>query len=39
MIVAAALCAGCTTLFTEDPQHRQLIDGQLTVRNPFIGVG
>lgn len=39
MIVAAALCAGCTTLFTEDLQHRQVIDGALTVRNPFVGVG
>ena len=38
MIVAAALCAGCTTLFTEDLQHRQVIDGALIVRNPFIGV-
>ena len=37
MIVAAAHCAGCTTLFSEDLQHRQVIDGALTVRNPFIG--
>jgi predicted nucleic acid-binding protein len=39
MIVAAALCAGCTTLLTEDLQHRQLIDGVLRVRNPFVAVG
>lgn len=37
MIIAAAQSAGCTTLFSEDLQHRQVIDGELTVRNPFIG--
>ena len=37
MIVAAAQSAGCTTLLSEDLQHRQVIDGTLTVRNPFIG--
>jgi predicted nucleic acid-binding protein len=35
VIVAAALEAGCTTLYTEDLQHGQVID-DLTVRNPFI---
>lgn len=34
MIVAAALRAGCTTLYTEDLQHRQTIE-RLTVHNPF----
>lgn len=34
MIVAAALRAGCTTLYTEDLQHEQTI-GRLTIRNPF----
>lgn len=33
-IIAAALAAGCTHLFTEDLQHGQVIDA-LTVRNPF----
>ena len=37
MIVAAAQGAGCRILFSEDLQHRQVIDGTLTVRNPFIG--
>lgn len=37
MIVAAAQEAGCTTLYSEDLQHRQVIDRTLTVRNPFIG--
>lgn len=35
LIVAAALLAGCTTLFSEDMQHGQVIDQQLTIRNPF----
>jgi len=35
MIVASALLAECTTLYTEDMPHGQIIDGQLTIRNPF----
>ena len=35
MIVASALLAGCETLYSEDLQHRQVIDGKLTVINPF----
>jgi predicted nucleic acid-binding protein len=35
MIVAAALLSGCNVLYTEDMQDGQLIDGQLTLRNPF----
>jgi predicted nucleic acid-binding protein len=34
MIVAAALRAGCTTLYSEDFQHGQKIN-RLTVVNPF----
>jgi predicted nucleic acid-binding protein len=34
MILAAALRAGCSTLFSEDFQHRQKID-RLTIVNPF----
>jgi len=34
LIVASALLAGCKTLYTEDLQHGQVIEG-LTVRNPF----
>ena len=36
LIVAAALRANCDTLYSEDMQHGQLIDGSLTVINPFI---
>lgn len=35
VIVASALLAGCKTLYSEDLQHRQVIDKQLTVLNPF----
>lgn len=37
LIVAAALDAGCDTLFTEDLQHGQTIDGALRIVNPFLG--
>ena len=36
LIVAAALEAGCTRLYTEDMQHNQQIQG-LTIHNPFLG--
>ena len=32
---AEALLAGCRTLYSEDLQHRQVIDKRLTVINPF----
>lgn len=35
MIVAAALDAGCVTLYSEDMQHGQQVEGQLTIVNPF----
>ena len=35
LIVAAALEANCTTLYSEDLQSGQVIDGRLTVNNPF----
>lgn len=35
LIVAAALEAGCDTLYSEDMQHGQVIDGRLTLVNPF----
>jgi predicted nucleic acid-binding protein len=38
LIVAAALLAGCTTLYSEAMQDGQVIDRQLTIRNPFIGI-
>ena len=36
MIVAAALQAGCDILYSEDMQHDQLIDGLLTIINPYL---
>jgi predicted nucleic acid-binding protein len=35
LIVAAALDAGCGTLFSEDMQDGQVVEGRLTIRNPF----
>ena len=35
LIVSAALLAGCTTLHSEDMQDSQVIDRQVTIRNPF----
>jgi predicted nucleic acid-binding protein len=35
VIIASALLADCKTLYSEDLQHRQIIDKHLTVINPF----
>ena len=35
LVVAAALEAGCAFLYSEDFQDGQIIDGRLTIRNPF----
>lgn len=35
LIVAAAVLAGCETLYSEDFQHNQLFDDRLRVVNPF----
>ena len=35
LVAAAALEAKCDTLYTEDMQDGQVIDDQLTIRNPF----
>ena len=35
LIAAAALGAECTTLYSEDFQDGQVIEGRLTVQNPF----
>lgn len=36
MIVAAALLADCTRLWSEDMQHGAVIDGRLRIVNPFV---
>ncbi len=35
LIVASALEARCTILYSEDMQDGQVIEKQLTIRNPF----
>jgi len=36
LIIAAALESECATLYSEDLQGGQIIDGRLTIRNPFV---
>lgn len=35
LVVAAAIEAGCKTLYSEDLHDGLMIDGQVTIRNPF----
>jgi len=37
LIISAALESKCDVLYSEDLQHNQIIDGVLTIINPFIG--
>ena len=36
LLIAAALKANCDVFWSEDLQHGQVIEGRLTVRNPFV---
>jgi predicted nucleic acid-binding protein len=36
LIAAAALEAECDTLYSEDMQDGQVIEGRVTIRNPFV---
>ena len=36
LIIAAALLADCDVLYSEDMQHGQIFNNQLTVVNPFL---
>jgi predicted nucleic acid-binding protein len=36
LIVAAALEANCSRLYSEDMNHNQQIEGRLTIVNPFL---
>lgn len=38
LVIAAALEAGCVTLYSEDLHDGQTINGQVTIRNPFVGL-
>jgi predicted nucleic acid-binding protein len=35
MIISAAIECGCTILYSEDLQDEQIIEGELTIKNPF----
>jgi len=39
LILASALMADCQILYSEDMRHGQVIDGQLTIVNPFLPGG
>ena len=36
LILASALRAGCQTVYSEDMQHGQTIEGKVIVTNPFL---
>jgi predicted nucleic acid-binding protein len=36
LILAAALSSNCSIIYSEDMQHNQIIEGRLTIINPFI---
>lgn len=36
LVIASALIANCDTLYSEDMHHGMVIEGRLTIRNPFI---
>jgi predicted nucleic acid-binding protein len=36
LVVATAMDAKCTTLYSEDFQDGQVIEGRVTIRNPFL---
>lgn len=36
IIIAGALLANCSTLYSEDLQHNQVIENKLTIKNPFL---
>ena len=36
LIIASARLAGCKILYSEDLQHKQVIDDELVILNPFL---
>jgi predicted nucleic acid-binding protein len=36
LILASSLKSGCTVVYSEDMQHRQVIEQTLTIMNPFL---
>ena len=36
IVISSALEANCSTLYSEDLQHNQLIENRLTIINPFV---
>lgn len=38
LIIASALEANCSILYSEDMQHKQVIENKLTILNPFLQI-
>ncbi|KQV34143.1 hypothetical protein ASE23_02670 [Rhizobium sp. Root73] len=38
LMIAAALLAGSKHVFSEDMQHELIVDGRMTILNPFTGM-
>jgi len=38
LIIATAILCGCNIVLTEDMHHEQMIDGTLSILNPFVGM-
>ncbi|MBY0433788.1 MAG: PIN domain-containing protein [Cyclobacteriaceae bacterium] len=36
LIIASAISANCATLYSEDMQHGHVVEGKLTIINPFL---
>jgi len=36
LIISAAILSGCTTLYSEDMQHGQVIESMLEIQNPLL---
>lgn len=36
LVISSCLSIGCEILYSEDLQHGQVIDGTLTIQNPFL---
>ena len=36
MMLAAAIEANCNLIYSEDMQHNHIVDGKLTIVNPFL---
>jgi predicted nucleic acid-binding protein len=38
LIIATALLSDCEFIYSEDMQHQQIIENQVTIINPYLGI-